>query len=109
MIFVFTAVLLLACLSGDCEAKIFRVSTAGDGSDPSTWPGAFPVVADAIAFATAGDEIWVASGRYNESIVMKEKVSMFGGFAGPRRAISSTYAIPERMRRFWTRVGLMIV
>ena len=72
----------LACLSGTAEGATIRVSLIGDGSDPSTWTGAYSSVASAIEFATAGDEIWVASGRYNESLQLKDRIALFGGFAG---------------------------
>ncbi|MCB9766608.1 MAG: DUF1565 domain-containing protein [Candidatus Omnitrophica bacterium] len=54
----------------------------GPGPDGVSWETAFARVGDAIEAATAGDEIWVASGRYNETLAMKDRVSMYGGFAG---------------------------
>ncbi len=59
-----------------------HVSKEGDGTDPMTWEGAFSTVGAAIDAAISGDDIWVASWRYNESLVMKDEVSMYGGFAG---------------------------
>jgi hypothetical protein len=35
-----------------------------------------------MAAAVSGDEIWVAVGVYQESILVKDGVSLYGGFAG---------------------------
>lgn len=64
------------------HAEILRVSKSGDGTDGASWPSAFSTVGEAIEAAAAGDDIWVASGTYNESLSMKGQVSMYGGFAG---------------------------
>ena len=64
------------------HAEILRVSKSGDGTDGASWATAFNTVGEAIEAAFAADAIWVASGTYNESLQMKARVSMYGGFAG---------------------------
>ena len=64
------------------QAAVLHVSPEGPGPDGVSWETAFARVGEAIEAATAGDEIWVASGRYNETLAMKDRVSMYGGFAG---------------------------
>ena len=74
--------LLASLLAAEADGAILRVSTTGSGTNPFTWAGAFPSVSGAIDSASAGDQIWVASGRYNEAIQLTPKLSLFGGFTG---------------------------
>ncbi len=76
----FFSLLILICTS--TQAITLHVSPNGPGPDGLAWETAFARVAYAIEAATAGDDIWVASGRYNESLAMKDRVSMYGGFFG---------------------------
>jgi len=79
----FFTLILLATFSpsiGHCAT--LHVSKAGDGSDGTTWETAFLAISDAVMPATAGDEIWVASGTYNESLSILKSVKLFGGFSG---------------------------
>jgi len=64
------------------RANTIYVSKTGNGSDGQSWETSFNTVTDAIDSATAGDEIWVASGRYIESVQLKPGLSLFGGFNG---------------------------
>jgi hypothetical protein len=60
------------------------------GGDGSSWASAFNDLQDALATATAGDEIWVAAGTYKPttdgnreiSFNLESGVSLYGGFAG---------------------------
>jgi predicted outer membrane repeat protein len=62
-------------------------SGAGDGS---SWADAFPSLADALAGAASGTEIWVAAGTYKPTsgtdrtatFQLKDGVAIYGGFAG---------------------------
>lgn len=63
---------------------IIRVSTSGDNAnDGSAWWLAKKTVQAAIDTASAsGGEVWVKEGVYNERIVLREYVYLYGGFAG---------------------------
>ena len=61
--------------------------TAASG-DGGTWKSAFHSLQDALSSAAKGDQIWVAQGTYypdasdnTKSFVLKEDVSVYGGFA----------------------------
>ena len=77
-------VFLLGLLAGQANADVFFVSKTASGANNGTsWINAFTTIASAISASTAGDEIWVAAtGTYNENIVLKADVFMYGGFQG---------------------------
>jgi len=57
-----------------------RASGFGDGS---SWMNAVHSVQEGLdALDENGGWVWVAEGEYHESIVLKSKTSLFGGFAG---------------------------
>ncbi len=72
----------LLFLASQTQAVTLHVSPNGPGPDGLAWDTAFARVADAIDAATGGDDIWIAAGRYNESLSMKNRISMYGGFFG---------------------------
>lgn len=66
---------------------------AAPGGDGKTWRTAFQSPRDALAAASAGDEIWVAHGTYHphpddatQSFTLKADVALYGGFAGGETA-----------------------
>ena len=63
-------------------------ASAPAGGNGRSWATAFQEVSSAINWwAAAGDEIWVASGTYYESLViLEDNVALFGGFAGTETA-----------------------
>jgi len=71
-------------------AEIIYVDASGAGGDGTSWSSAFIALQDALAAADAGDEIWVAAGRYvpsrtgdaTVSFELKSGVALYGGFAG---------------------------
>lgn len=72
-----------------------RVGATGPG-DGSSWANAYPRLADAIAAALPGDQIWVAAGRYTPApgpgdrtatFTLKNLVTMYGGFTGTETAL----------------------
>ncbi|MCX6376151.1 MAG: C10 family peptidase, partial [Armatimonadetes bacterium] len=54
----------------------------GPTHDGQTWPTAFTGIQEALNAADVGDEVWVAEGTYDEAIVLKPGVALYGGFAG---------------------------
>jgi hypothetical protein len=62
------------------QTATLHVSKAGDASDGLSWPSAYTAIGDALATSASGDEIWVASGTYNEAIEMVTGVALYGGF-----------------------------
>ena len=70
--------------------SVLRVSETATSStiDGSTWESAFPKIAQGIAAAKTGDQVWVAAGVYSESISLKSGVQVYGGFAGNETALS---------------------
>ena len=75
------------------QAAIRYVSTTGSG-DGSSWSNASSDLQAMIDASSAGDEIWVAKGTYHPTkliktskkrsyaFILKEGVSLYGGFAG---------------------------
>jgi hypothetical protein len=63
-------------------AATLHVSKDGNGSDPSTWAGAFQTIGAAVNAAHSGDEIWIKQGRYEESVLLSKNLSLLGGFSG---------------------------
>ncbi len=77
------ALLILAVSPPSFAQSIHYVDQSATGAaNGETWGDAFITVTEAIDDATAGDEIWVARGTYNESIQMVGGVALFGGFLG---------------------------
>jgi hypothetical protein len=106
----FHAVTFLLVIIGVCAASspasaaIWYVDKDNGGTqDGASWTTAFDTIQEGIdaAFAAGGGEVWVAEGTYNEartspnadgtgvdtgSVVMKEGVHLYGGFAGSEAA-----------------------
>jgi hypothetical protein len=63
-------------------------------NDGSSWENAFTDLNAAIAFATEGDQIWVAEGTYlpgntrDSCFSLKNKLAVYGGFAGTETELS---------------------
>ena len=73
------------------EGAVLYVNTGAAGAnDGSSWTNAFRSLQDALNASVDGDEIWVAAGVYRPttgidrsiSFVMKNGVTLYGGFAG---------------------------
>ncbi len=84
------ACLLLASALAAPAANIIRVRWDSPADGPGTdWDNAFRTVTAAIAASVAGDEIWVAGKSahpYYERVILKNGVSLYGGFAGTESA-----------------------
>lgn len=66
------------------QGRIIHVKSDSPGPtfDGKTWNTAYHTVGSGIAAATSGDEVWVASGTYEENITLPTGVRLFGSFAG---------------------------
>lgn len=51
-------------------------------ADGGSWAGAFTTIQAGVNAANAGEEVWVAEGTYRENVVLKDGVSLCGGFRG---------------------------
>ncbi|MCA9436524.1 MAG: right-handed parallel beta-helix repeat-containing protein, partial [Candidatus Omnitrophica bacterium] len=78
----FRFIVLLALLSLPAQSRTLYVSKTGSNTDGLSWSNALNTVSSAIDVATAGDEIWVATGVYAESVSLSEGITLAGGFAG---------------------------
>ncbi len=86
---VYVLVGLLLCLaSGEASAGIIYVAN-GTGGFATTWPGAYTTIQSAIDTATAGDQIWVARGTYQENISLTDGVALYGGFKGDEVSLAT--------------------
>jgi len=61
---------------------VYVRSDATPGGDGMTWESAFSTIGAAVGVASTSDEVWVAAGRYNESVTMEPRVAFYGGFTG---------------------------
>jgi hypothetical protein len=93
-IFIVAIVILLASFS-QALAMVYYVSPTGSETNSgTTWSQAKDKISDAVAIANEGDEIWVASGQYNERLVNRVidtiavNVALYGGFAGGESSLS---------------------
>lgn len=89
--------ILAICLALSAQAWGAVIHVAKSGGNANTgmsWEQAKATVQAGIDSASAGDEVWVASGVYDESVTLKVGVALYGGFAG---------AELSRDDRDWTR------
>lgn len=83
---------LLSLSAGD--VIYVDASTKGKSSDGKAWESAYGDLQEALKVAKNGDSIWVAKGVYYPSkdrklsFVMKEGVSIYGGFAGGEKTLA---------------------
>ena len=93
-LFLFVLLLLLP-LSAHAQRVLHVDLNAAGNNDGTSWTDAFPSLQDALAVAVAGDELWVAAGRYTpdvglgltkgdweRSFSLKPGASLLGGFSG---------------------------
>ncbi|MGV3696867.1 choice-of-anchor Q domain-containing protein [Flavobacterium sp.] len=86
---------LLLAANHTFATRYFVNASAAGTNNGLTWTNAYTSLQAAISVAIAGDEIWVATGIYkpstssrSSSFVMKNGVSLYGGFAGTETNIS---------------------
>jgi len=56
--------------------------SAPPGGDGTSWETALNTIQAGIDAASPGDMLWVAKGVYYENIILKDDVSLYGGFEG---------------------------
>ncbi len=78
----------------DREAVIYVDAGASGAGDGSSWADAFTSVQAGLDAAAAGDQVWVAAGRYVENIRLVDGVALYGGFGGDEDA--ATFDLAER-------------
>jgi hypothetical protein len=71
-------------LGGPAGAIVYVDKSATGSGTGDDWANAYTTIQPGIndAFASGGDEVWVADGTYPENLVMKSGVHVYGGFAG---------------------------
>jgi len=87
-------ILGLCAFTAMAQATNLYVSPTGDNSNNGqSWANAKQTIASALSAASAGDTVKVAEGVYNETIVIKDGVSVFGSYS-PTLGIRSLDATP---------------
>lgn len=88
------AAILAIAATGTADAAVRYVKAGAEGGDGNSWATAMGDLQAAIDASSAGDEIWVAAGTYkpvslinssvadSRSFIIKDGVSLYGGFAG---------------------------
>jgi parallel beta-helix repeat protein/predicted outer membrane repeat protein len=56
--------------------------------DGSSWINACTSIRGGITASTSSDEIWVAAGRYNEAVTLRDDVTLYAGFLGTETTLS---------------------
>ena len=72
---------------------IYVDATATGANDGSGWADAYTSLSDALAAATAGEQVWVADGAYGPSAAagsfdIPTDVAVYGGFAGGETSLA---------------------
>jgi hypothetical protein len=75
------AVALLLGMTSSAQAARYVSTSGDDSSDCTTTSAPCATVGHAISMATAGESVYVATGRYNENVVANNvSVSILGGY-----------------------------
>ena len=94
---VMMVVIMLGCVSVSSvwADTIYVNGLAGGANTGDSWIDAYTDIQTALGSAVIGDEIWVAAGTYKPtagtdraiSFMMRDGVSMYGGFAGDEASL----------------------
>ena len=89
----------VCCYAQWIDARVYYVKTDGTGNGDS-WQEAAGDLDEMMEKASSGDEIWIAKGVYkptrlikaskknSRAFVLKDGVSLYGGFAGNESSIA---------------------
>ena len=78
----YTAIAVMLSISIYSQ-QIYFVTESGNGSkDGSSWSNASNELSSIVHKAQSGDSVWVAAGSYQGGFIMKDGVSVLGGFSG---------------------------
>ncbi len=86
---VITIVCFSVCLPASAETIYVRYDAPG-AANGASWSDAHTSLIEAVHRAESGDEVWVAAGTYAGTVVMKNGVRIYGGFAGDETAASAS-------------------
>ncbi len=75
-------------LVGNIGTVLFVDRDAPAGGDGSDWGHAFQTINEAVRLAPLVTNVWVADGRYSETIALRSGLSLYGGFCGTESQIS---------------------
>jgi len=76
-------ILVFAAVGSASAATVYvNINSTHPYPDGQSWETAFTSVKSGLDAAVAGDEVWVAKGKYIERISLKKSVALYGGFAG---------------------------
>ncbi len=67
-------------IDGDAAIAYF-VAVDGDDANPGTRPAPFATIQRGIQAAVSGQHVYVSQGSYNESVALKNGVSVYGGYS----------------------------
>ena len=77
---------------------VYYVSLGGNEiSDGKSWNNAVKNISTAIYLATAGDQVWVEEGAYSGNVVMKDGVTVYGGFNRSENSIADRKTRESRL------------
>lgn len=94
----FTLLAFMLSLSVFSQQKYFVTESGSGFKDGSSWDNASDALSNVIDNARIGDSIWVAKGIYQGGFIMKEGVSVFGGFSGTETKLSESHYPCERRK-----------
>lgn len=85
-------ILFLVIISLPVRASLWFVSSTGDDFNSGTsWGNAKRHINTALRLAHPKDQIWVANGRYNETLIMRDAISLYGGFSGTEDSLNARH------------------
>ncbi len=77
-------------------ARTLYVTTDGDDANSGeSWAQAKRTVGAAVSAAVSGDEIWVARGVYQENLILKGGIKLYGGFVGTETTLDERPPFPR--------------
>ena len=73
----------LVCLASLSNAGIWYVNQNATGANNGVdWANAFTTITQAIDASSYGEQVWVAQAVYEEQLILRNGVALYGGFSG---------------------------